>query len=87
MSGIISDIGNQIGSAIGNLNPSSLFSMFFHIGQSKLGYLSLDVLVTESLDLPSEVTKYPVEDGDADITDHITAGNEELTISGAVGGR
>lgn len=84
MSGIISDIGNQISNAVGNITPSNLFSMFFHIGQSKIGYLTLDVLVTENLDLPSEVTKYPVEDGDEDVTDHITAGNEELTISGAV---
>ena len=59
------------------------FSMLFGIGQSKLGYLSLDILVSENLNLPSEVTKYPVEDGDEDITDHITAGNEEVTISGA----
>ena len=60
------------------------FSMLFHIGQSKLGYLNLDVLVSESLNLPSEVTKYPVETGDEDITDHITAGNEEITINGAI---
>jgi len=60
------------------------FSWFFSIGQSKLGYLSLDVLVTENLSLPSKVTEYPVEDGDGDITDHITAGNEELTITGSI---
>lgn len=58
--------------------------MLFGIGQSKIGYLSLDVLVSESLSLPSEVTKYPVEDGNEDISDHITAGNEELTITGAI---
>ena len=60
------------------------FSMFFAIGQSKVGYLSLDVLVSESLSLPSKVTEYPVEDGNEDISDHITAGNEELTIAGAI---
>src|SRR4029079_3138122 len=60
------------------------FSMFFAIGQSKLGYLSLDVLVSESLSLPSKVTEYTVEDGNEDISDHITAGNEELTISGSI---
>jgi hypothetical protein len=60
------------------------FSWFFSIGQSKLGYLSLDVLVTENLSLPSKVTEYPVEDGDGDISDHITAGNEELTITGSI---
>ena len=84
MSGILGGISNSIGSALGNISGSSLFSMFFHIGQSKLGYLSLDVLVSENLDLPSEVTKYPVEDGDEDVSDHITAGNEELTINGAI---
>src|SRR4029079_6347961 len=62
----------------------SVFSWFFSIGQSKLGYLSLDVLVSESLSLPSKVTMYPVEDGNEDITDHITAGNEELTIVGSI---
>ena len=60
------------------------FSMLFHIGQSKIGYLNLDVLVSESLNLPSDVTKYPVEDGDEDVSDHITAGNEEITINGAI---
>jgi len=62
----------------------TVFSWFFAIGQSKIGYLSLDVLVSENLSLPSKVTEYPVEDGDGDITDHITAGNEELTISGSI---
>ena len=58
--------------------------MFFQNQQSQLGYLSLDVLVTENLSLPSKVTEYPVEDGNEDISDHITAGNEELTITGAI---
>ena len=80
MSGIISSIGDSLS----NVTGSGLLSMFFHIGQSKLGYLSLDILVSENLDLPSEVTKYPVEDGDEDVTDHITAGNEELSINGAI---
>jgi hypothetical protein len=60
------------------------FSMFFQNKQSQLGYLYLDVLVTENLSLPSKVTEYPVEDGNEDISDHITAGNEELTITGAI---
>jgi hypothetical protein len=63
---------------------SQVFSWFFSIGQSKLGYLSLDVLVSENLSLPSKVTEYPVEDGNEDITDHITANNEELTIVGSI---
>lgn len=79
MSGLLSGIGETLGNS-----ASNLFSMFFHIGQSKIGYLTLDVLVSENIDLPSEVTKYPVEDGDEDVTDHITAGNEELTINGAI---
>lgn len=87
MSDFLGGIGNQlsnIGDSIGNISGSGLFSMFFHIGQSKLGMLTLDVLTSENLSLPSEVTKYPVEDGDEDITDHITAGNEEITINGAI---
>ena len=51
---------------------------------SKLGFLSLDILVTENLKLPSEVTKYPVEDGSEEISDHITQSNEELSITGRV---
>src|SRR4051812_44967009 len=63
---------------------SNVFSMFFSSTQSQLGYLYLDVLVTESLDLPSDVTKYPIEDGNADVTDHIVMNNEELTIQGLI---
>lgn len=58
--------------------------MFFGNTQSTLGFLTLDVLVTENINLPSEVTKYPVEDGGPDVSDHITQGNEELTITGSV---
>lgn len=60
------------------------FSMFFQTQQSQIGYLSLDVLVSENITLPSKVTEYPVEDGNEDISDHITAGNEEITINGAI---
>lgn len=52
--------------------------------KSQLGFLALDILVTENLKLPSEVTKYPVEDGSEEISDHITQNNEELTITGRV---
>ncbi len=83
MSGMLGNVTSSIGNALGN-SAGSFFSMVFHIGTSKIGYLTLDVLVSESLDLPSEVTKYPVEDGNEDVTDHITAGNEELTISGGI---
>src|SRR5580765_2021239 len=50
---------------------------------SQIGYLELDVLVTENLSLPSDVTKYPIEDG-SEISDHITQGSEELTITGSI---
>src|SRR5262252_6378383 len=63
------------------MNP---FTAFWPTQHSTLGVLSLDVLVSENLKLPSEVTKYPVEDGSGDISDHITQNNEELSITGSV---
>ena len=63
---------------------SSVFSALFQTTQSQLGYLYLDVLLNETLTLPSEVTKYPIEDGSGDISDHITMNNEELNIVGAI---
>jgi hypothetical protein len=62
----------------------ALFGLFQSAPQSYISYLALDVLVTESLSLPSDVTKYPIEDGSGDFTDHITAHNEELKISGMI---
>lgn len=62
----------------------ALFGMFFTNQQSKIGYLSLDILATENISLQSEVTKYPIEDGSGDMTDFITAHNEELKINGAI---
>jgi hypothetical protein len=62
----------------------ALYGVFQPQQQSSLAYLELDVLVTESVSLPSDVTKYPIEDGSGDLTDHITAHNEELKISGAI---
>jgi hypothetical protein len=58
--------------------------MFFRNQQTQLGALFLDVLVSEQLSLPSKVTQYPIETGDGDISDHITANRAELTIVGAV---
>jgi hypothetical protein len=58
--------------------------MLFTTQHSTLGFLTLDVLVTENISLPNEVTKYPVEDGGPNISDHITRGNEEITIAGAI---
>ena len=51
--------------------------------RTRLGTLILDVLVTEEIDLPSEVSRYPVEDG-VIISDHITLGNETLRIAGTI---
>lgn len=62
---------------------SSVFSMFYGTSLSQLGYLELDVLITENLSLPSDVTKYPIEDG-SEISDHITEGSEELNITGSI---
>lgn len=62
----------------------SSFSLFYQTQLTQLGVLYLDVLTTENLTLPSEVTKYPIEDGTGDVTDHITQNNEELNIVGAV---
>jgi len=62
---------------------SSIIGMFFK-KKSTVGYLTLDVLVTENISLPSDVTKYPVEDGSEEISDHITRNSEELSITGSV---
>ncbi|PWC26411.1 phage baseplate protein [Teichococcus aestuarii] len=51
--------------------------------RTRLGSLTLDVLVTEEIDMAAEVTRYPVEDGTL-ITDHITQGVETVRISGMV---
>ena len=61
-----------------------IFSMLFETRRSTLGVVTLDVLVSEDLELPSVVTQYPVEDGGPEISDHITQGNEKLSISGSV---
>ena len=61
------------------ISPISMFSP----RKTTVGFLSLDVLINENLKLPSEVTKYPIEDG-TEITDHITQLNEELQITGRV---
>jgi hypothetical protein len=86
MSDLISGIGDSlsgIGDAIGDA-ASDVFSFFSETSKTTLGYLYLDVLTTETLTLPSDVTKYPVEDGNGDISDHITMNNEELEIDGLV---
>ena len=61
-----------------------IFSLIFQTLRSTLGLVTLDVLMTETLELPSEVTQYPVEDGGPEISDHITQGNEELNITGMI---
>ena len=66
------------------MSGTTSFSMFAPTQLSQLGYLHLDVMLTESLTLPSEVTRYPIEDGSEDVSDHITRGNEELSINGSI---
>lgn len=61
-----------------------MIGLFQTQAHSYISYLMLDVLVTENLSLPSDVTKYPIEDGSGDLTDHITAHNEEIKISGMI---
>lgn len=51
--------------------------------RTKLGTLALDVLITEEIDLPSRVTRYPVEDGSI-ISDHIALEPETLRIAGHI---
>lgn len=65
-------------------STNSPFSMFYQTQLAQLGVLYLDVMLTENLTLPSDVTKYPIEDGTGDVTDHITQNNEELSITGAI---
>src|SRR3954451_19997777 len=76
MSDLISDVAGGL--------ATKAISFFAESSQTYLGYLYLDVLTTETLTLPSDVTKYPVEDGNEEISDHITRNNEELEISGLV---
>lgn len=51
--------------------------------RTKLGVLLLDVLATEELSFPSEVSMYPVEDG-TQISDHITQEPERLRLGGLI---
>lgn len=60
-----------------------LFTLLFGTQRSTLGVLTLDVLVTEELELPGTVTLYPVEDG-TEISDHIARGAPRLHIGGSV---
>lgn len=51
--------------------------------QARAGTLVLDATISESLSLPSEATDSPVEEG-SDITDHIRAKPEGITIVGVI---
>lgn len=51
--------------------------------RTRMGILIFDVLVTETVSFESQVTMYPVEDG-AEISDHITEGNEKISLSGVI---
>lgn len=86
MSGILGNLGGireSLGGLARQAGNNSVFSLFYGNILTELGLLQLDVLVTENLTFPSEVTKYPIEDG-SEISDHITKGSEELNITGAI---
>ena len=51
--------------------------------RARIGTLILDVLLTEAIDLPSSVSRYPVEDG-SEVSDHITAQSETIRLAGTV---
>lgn len=51
--------------------------------KSQIGALVLDVLMTEKLELPATVSRYPIEDG-SEMSDHITQEAEKVTISGLI---
>jgi hypothetical protein len=51
--------------------------------RTKIGALLLDVLTREEIDLPSEVTQYPVEDGTT-ASDHIYLKPETLRVTGLI---
>jgi hypothetical protein len=78
--GIVDKVSNLSVSGV----ASDVFSFFSETSKTYVGYLYLDVLTTETLTLPSDVTKYPVEDGNGDVSDHITMNNEELQIEGLI---
>lgn len=80
----MSDLISSIGDAASGLADKAISIFSEDKSKTYLGYLYLDVLTTETLTLPSEVTKYPVEDGGNEISDHITCGNEEIEISGLI---
>lgn len=51
--------------------------------RSAIATIVLDVLVTEDVDLPGRVTRYPVEDG-TEISDNVTVEAETLRLGGMV---
>lgn len=65
----------------------SFLSLVFGLGgaQTSIGALQLDALLTESTELNSNISEYPVEEGPP-ITDHITQNSERLALSGVVTG-
>lgn len=63
----------------------SFISLVFGLGgpQTTIGALPLDALLSESTELPSNISAYAVEDGPP-TTDHITQDAERLSLSGVV---
>jgi hypothetical protein len=83
MSGNIGQVA-LAATSVGAGLASTAIGLFSGPTNSMISYLMLDVLTTENLSLPSDVTKYPIEDGSGDFTDHITAHNEEIKITGMI---
>lgn len=65
------------------MNSGMLSVLTFADRRTKLGALVLDCLISEEIDLPSKVTRYPVEDGSV-ISDHIALEPETVRIAGRV---
>jgi hypothetical protein len=54
--------------------------------QTQVGYLLLDALLSEETDLTGQVSRYPVETGNGQVTDNITNESEVLSIAGSIAG-
>ena len=60
------------------------FGISFLQTRTKVGQITLDVNMSETINLPGEVTRYPVEDG-SEMSDHIFIKAKTLAIEGKVG--
>lgn len=51
--------------------------------RTQIGQIALDVLTSEQIELPGEVTRYPTEDG-SEMSDHIIIKSKTLAIEGRI---